>query len=96
LILHIVILSLRTWTVWRRSKVVGVGLIVFSLAAAVPAIPVMVLFSGTVKFVDPPYQPFRGCFLEGGSHVFSSMEWIILMVYDAGEMQYCFILTARH
>ncbi|KAF9001283.1 hypothetical protein BDQ17DRAFT_1426573 [Cyathus striatus] len=78
-----IILSRRTWAVWGRNKIVGIGLIIFWFSATIPAIPVIVLFSGTAKFVDPPYHPFRGCFLQGGSRILS-IEWILLMIYDGG------------
>ncbi|KAF9001478.1 hypothetical protein BDQ17DRAFT_1358258 [Cyathus striatus] len=78
-----IILSLRTWAVWGRSKVVGIGLIIFTFAAVIPAIPVIIIFSGTATFVDPPYHPFHGCFLQAGSRILL-LEWILLMIYDAG------------
>ncbi|KAF9001270.1 hypothetical protein BDQ17DRAFT_631505 [Cyathus striatus] len=78
-----IILSLRTWAIWSRNKIVGIGLVIFWFSATIPAIPVMLSFSANAKFVDPPYHPFRGCFLQGGSRILS-IEWILLMIYDAG------------
>ncbi|KAF8998726.1 hypothetical protein BDQ17DRAFT_1361825 [Cyathus striatus] len=49
LIINLGVLSIRTWAVYRRSRVVGIGLIIFSLAIVVAAIPVTVLYSGSAN-----------------------------------------------
>ncbi|KAF8998703.1 hypothetical protein BDQ17DRAFT_1361808 [Cyathus striatus] len=75
-----IILSLRTWAVWGQNKVVGIGLVIFSFSAAIPAIPVIVLFSGTAK---SPLSTFPWVFSSRGSRILS-IEWILLMIYDGG------------
>ncbi|KAF8997168.1 hypothetical protein BDQ17DRAFT_1329503 [Cyathus striatus] len=52
----------------------------------IPGIAVTTVFSGTAKFVEPPYQPYPGCFLGTGSRIILSLVWIDLMVYDGFVM----------
>ncbi|KAF9003061.1 hypothetical protein BDQ17DRAFT_1409375 [Cyathus striatus] len=76
-----IILSMRTWAIWGKDRRVAVGLVTFVIAGATTSIPIIIKFSGTAQFVDPPVSNFLGCFLLGGSHILS-IEWILLMAYD--------------
>ncbi|KAF8997169.1 hypothetical protein BDQ17DRAFT_1429196 [Cyathus striatus] len=88
-----IVLSIRTWAVWKQSRRIGIGLIVFSIVIAVSGISVMTIFSRTVKFIEPPYQPYRGCFLYSGSRILS-VVWIDLMIYD-GCLLALMVLSVR-
>ncbi|TFK34971.1 hypothetical protein BDQ12DRAFT_760853 [Crucibulum laeve] len=82
-----IILSMRTWAVWGKDRKIGIGLLIFSLASVIPSIPVILHFSNTAQFVNPPLAHYRGCFLVGGSRILS-IDWILLMGYDAGMFSY--------
>jgi hypothetical protein len=94
IILGEIVLSARTWAVWKRNRLVGIFLVVFSFIIATSGIAITTVFSGTAKFIEPPYQPYPGCFLGTGSRLIISLTWIDLMVYD-GCLLILMILSVR-
>lgn len=64
-----VVLSIRTWAVWKRDRRIG-ALFVFLLLANVPVQSVLVArFTHSLAYLPPPYQGFRGCLLTHASRV---------------------------
>jgi len=56
-------MCIRTWAVWRRNKVVGIGLAVSMLAYLVSVCVVGNAFFRSVDFGPPQFVGFRGCFM---------------------------------
>ncbi|KAF8997170.1 hypothetical protein BDQ17DRAFT_1309868 [Cyathus striatus] len=87
-------LSIRTWAVWKRDRRVGIGLVLFSLATAIPGIIGMILFIKTSIFgLDTNALGVTSCGFDGGSRIIS-VVWIALMVYDASLLA-LMVISAR-
>jgi len=58
-----VILSIRTWAIWNRNKVVGIGLAAITITHLVFQCILTSSFAHSLHFDPPPYPGYRGCFL---------------------------------
>jgi len=86
-----VILTLRTWAVWDRNRLLGIGLTIFFAACWVPSIAVKVLFLNAVEILPLSGLPMSGC-AATALGLLGRICWIILLVYDAGL---CFLMLIR-
>jgi len=58
-----VVLCIRTWAVWRRNKVIGIGLTVVMLTFLIVHIILVYKFIQPMEYSPPLYSGFRGCFV---------------------------------
>jgi len=75
------VIAVRTWAVWHRHNVVGVGLGLMTIAHLVSQCVTVNKFSHSFQFLPFPYVGFRGCFLTHGS----SIVWINFTLTAAVE-----------
>ncbi|KAF9007424.1 hypothetical protein BDQ17DRAFT_1422801 [Cyathus striatus] len=80
-----IILTLRTWAVWRKDPVVKFGLPAFFIAVWVASCVIVAKFLRTLEFAHAPYPGFRGCLVIGGSSILCIL-WILLMVFNTGTL----------
>ncbi|PFH53735.1 hypothetical protein AMATHDRAFT_967 [Amanita thiersii Skay4041] len=87
------ILTMRTWAVWDRNRWIGVGLLVFVISLYTYGFTNMALFLETLSFHDADVsKPFSfGCIVKKGARTLS-INWILLLVYDAAL---CLLLMIR-
>ncbi|KAL5513608.1 hypothetical protein ACEPAH_4007 [Sanghuangporus vaninii] len=78
-----IILVLRAWAIWERRRIVGVLLLIWTVAIWLPEIIFMAKFLSTLKFSPLP-DGIAGCLVVGGSSVLT-VNWILLMVFEAGR-----------
>jgi len=58
-----VVLSIRTWAVWKLNKFVGLGLGALTVAHIVVQCMVLSRYIPSLRYASPPYPGFRGCFI---------------------------------
>ncbi|TFK22768.1 hypothetical protein FA15DRAFT_622014 [Coprinopsis marcescibilis] len=75
------LLSVRTWAVWKKPRLMGGLLLLFWLAAWGAIFAILAIFLQTVRFDHVPNAPFTGCFITFGNPIFF-LDWLILLVYD--------------
>jgi len=63
LLLAEVILSLRTWAVWRQNRMIGIGLGLMTIVHFVVQFYATHRYARSFVFFPSPYPGFRGCFL---------------------------------
>jgi len=56
------VLAIRTWAVWRRNRIIGVGLAALLVATLILQCIWVNTFLSSIQFAPPPYPGFRGCF----------------------------------
>ncbi|KAL4260149.1 hypothetical protein AB1N83_008817 [Pleurotus pulmonarius] len=78
-----VVLTIRTWAIWRRSRKLAIFLSVFFVVVWGPAFAVLGVFINTIKFGPAPYPGFNGCNVIGASQILF-VVWVLLIVYEAG------------
>ncbi|KAF8638630.1 hypothetical protein AX17_002055 [Amanita inopinata Kibby_2008] len=76
-----IILTLRIWAIWARSKYLGVGLIVFYLGVWTFAAVNMEEFLKTVRFEAVQLSVGSACVVTAASKRLI-VNWIMLMVHD--------------
>ncbi|KIK04893.1 hypothetical protein K443DRAFT_92259 [Laccaria amethystina LaAM-08-1] len=76
------ILTLRTWAVWKRDKFLGIALSILFLAIAVATYVVASLFQGSLELSGRPYPEFQGCYITGSNKLLY-VAWLLLMAYEA-------------
>lgn len=81
-ILSELILTLRVWAVWKRSKFLGIALSILLLATAAACYVFTGLFQHGLKLSNRPYPEFQGCFITGTNRLLY-VDWLALMVYDS-------------
>ncbi|EDR02701.1 uncharacterized protein LACBIDRAFT_308286 [Laccaria bicolor S238N-H82] len=81
-ILSEIILTLRVWAVWKRSKFLGIALSILLLATAAACYVFTGLFQHGLKLSNRPYPEFPGCFITGTNRLVY-VNWLALMVYDS-------------
>ncbi|KAF9258465.1 hypothetical protein L218DRAFT_1064988, partial [Marasmius fiardii PR-910] len=84
--LYSAVLTLRVWSVWRRSVPVAIGLVAFALACWVPSFVLTARFSRAMecKFPVTPIIYAHGCYIPAENN-FLYLCWVLIMVYDTGE-----------
>jgi len=65
-------LSVRTWAIWSRSKIIGFGLVALNLAHLIIECVFLHKIFSLLQFGVRPYQGFRGCVLTQNSN----WEWV--------------------
>ncbi|KAH6909268.1 hypothetical protein BKA70DRAFT_230650 [Coprinopsis sp. MPI-PUGE-AT-0042] len=76
------LLSIRTWAVWKKPRSMGILLGIFWVASWGAICAILVIFLKSVEFKADPNAPFPGCFLHKGDPIFF-LDFIILLLYDA-------------
>ncbi|KAJ8090767.1 hypothetical protein PM082_024948 [Marasmius tenuissimus] len=91
-----VLMSLRVWAVWARSKYITAGLGALYVGCFTPAALYFGRFLEGVIYADPPFPiPNRqGCFLAGGNNLIY-LAWTMLAVYDTATFILIMIPVAR-
>ncbi|KAL5526393.1 hypothetical protein ACEPAF_8116 [Sanghuangporus sanghuang] len=74
------ILTLRTWAVWDRSRVIGAGLAIWYTITFVPIFTIMGLFLKSMTFTNPELP---NC-LPVADRPLDSAAWILLVVLETG------------
>ncbi|KAF9259424.1 hypothetical protein L218DRAFT_874780, partial [Marasmius fiardii PR-910] len=85
IVLSEILLTVRVWAVWKRSTLVGIGLILFFLACWESFLALLGTFLSAMEFATLPLPNFRGCFISGGTHIIF-LNWVLMMAYDTGEL----------
>jgi len=65
----ILVLTIRTWAVWRRDLKVGILLAALTIGAFVAASYCNAKFNKSLKISDAPLPGMRGCFVTGASTI---------------------------
>ncbi|KAL5531035.1 hypothetical protein ACEPAG_3911 [Sanghuangporus baumii] len=84
-----IILVLRAWAIWERRRIVGLLLLIWTVAIWLPEIIFMAKFLSTLKFSPLP-DGIAGCLVVGGSSILT-VNWTLLMVFEAGVL--CLMLV---
>lgn len=63
------ILAIRTWAIWRRNKVIGIGLGFLTAANIVTQCVMLNKFVKSMKYAPSPYTGFRGCLITDASRL---------------------------
>ncbi|KAL5486190.1 hypothetical protein ACEPAI_7235 [Sanghuangporus weigelae] len=74
------ILTLRTWAVWDRSRVIGAGLAIWYIITFVSIFTIMGLFLKSLTFTNPELP---NC-LPVADRPLDSAAWILLVVLETG------------
>ncbi|KAF9255805.1 hypothetical protein L218DRAFT_991702 [Marasmius fiardii PR-910] len=74
------VLTLRVWSVWRRSVPVAIGLVAFALACWVPFFVLTARFSRAMESVTPIIYAHE-CYIPAENN-FLYLCWVLIMVYD--------------
>ncbi|KAL5528269.1 hypothetical protein ACEPAF_7405 [Sanghuangporus sanghuang] len=77
-----IILCLRTWAVWGRSRVVAIGLFVWCIVLLVASLIINGIFLETLGFSSMP-DHIAGCFVKSGSPIIA-VDWVLITVFEAG------------
>jgi len=75
------VLTLRTWAVWKRDKRLSIILPVVYLLFWGPAFVILGIFLKSMTFGDPPYPGFKGCLLTHANK-YLALLWLLLIVWD--------------
>jgi len=75
------ILFIRTWSVWRRDRIVGLVLGPLFVGMICSAIVADLKYQKSLKFSPPPYAGYRGCFAITASDVLR-VDFIVVAVVD--------------
>jgi len=75
------ILTLRTWAVWNRSKYLSIILSILYVLVWGSCIAIVCIFLNSVKFSDPPYTGLKGCFLTQANKNLV-IVWVQLIAWD--------------
>ncbi|KAF7430166.1 hypothetical protein PC9H_005866 [Pleurotus ostreatus] len=78
-----IILTIRTWAIWRRDRRLAAILLLFFAAVWGPKFAVMAIFTKSLQFDPAPYPSFVGCNLVAANQILF-VSWALLMVYQAG------------
>jgi len=84
-----IILAIRTWAVWNRNKLVGVGLTALIIASLVLQCVVLNGFINSLRYASAPYRGFRGCFITYSDRVL----WINFTLLTAVEATCLVLMT---
>jgi len=76
-----VALTIRTWAMWNRNQVVGIGLLAFTLASIVVQCIFAKTFISSFEYAHSPYSEFRGCLL---TRAIKSLwkNYVVLTVFE--------------
>ncbi|KAF9067001.1 hypothetical protein BDP27DRAFT_1329581 [Rhodocollybia butyracea] len=77
-----VVLTIRTWALWRNDTRLTIGLMILFLGCWAPNFYVMHLYLDSQTYIPSPL-PQVGCVILGGKSILF-LCWVILMVYEAG------------
>ncbi|KAL0953295.1 hypothetical protein HGRIS_004545 [Hohenbuehelia grisea] len=78
-----VALTMRTWSLYGRSRKAAFGLASFYIACWIPIVVYLQRFLQGAELRRLPMEGYSGCFLVSGNQ-YLSICWILLMVFDGG------------
>jgi len=77
-----IILTIRTWAVWERSRKVAIFLCIFFAAIWIPGFIVMGFWEGTLEYVPVPRQMVRsGCWPQVQSPLYY-VSYILIAIFE--------------
>lgn len=77
------ILTMRCWAVWHRSRTLSIFLPTFFALAFIPDVYITNKVLKSLTFGKLPYPEFVGCFVTGSNNL-QLWVWVILMIYEGG------------
>lgn len=80
IILAEIVITIRTWAVWHRHKIISVGLGALFVGSLIFTCVVTSRFLATAEYAPPPYPGFRGCFFSAAA---TKNLWPIYMCMTA-------------
>ncbi|TEB31489.1 hypothetical protein FA13DRAFT_1663305, partial [Coprinellus micaceus] len=75
------IMSMRTWAVWKRDKKLGIALAILWPICWISGFTITGIWLQTVRFDPSPMAQFQGCFLTDASQLLF-VAWLTLLLYD--------------
>ncbi|TCD65713.1 hypothetical protein EIP91_002289 [Steccherinum ochraceum] len=75
-----VVMVVRTWAIWNKSRRVGIGLAVMSVSTVVAGCLIEGLFLKTLTFTSYPHMNIPGCALTGGNPTVGIVFILIIIV----------------
>jgi len=78
-----VMIAIRTWAVWRRSRILGVGLGALLLGILIFSCIRTSKFFTTVEYAPPLYPGYRGCFITKASGEILWPDYVYTTVVEA-------------
>lgn len=76
-----IILTIRTWAVWQRTRILTIALSIFFVVVWGPNIAVMWIFLDSIEFGPTPYPGYQGCNIVKSSQIMA-VTWGLLMLYE--------------
>ncbi|KAJ8693361.1 hypothetical protein PTI98_008363 [Pleurotus ostreatus] len=80
-----VILTMRTWSLWKTSRWSGTALVVFYLSCWTPIVVIFGTFLMKANIRSFQLQPYGGCMIIP-ENINLYLCWILVLVYDTGIM----------
>ncbi|TFK35022.1 hypothetical protein BDQ12DRAFT_326505 [Crucibulum laeve] len=92
-----IILVLRVWAVYERSRKIGIFLILFSIACVIVAAVGFVKFHGSQTFtaMDSFAPNVPGCYPDGGTNIVY-VDFIVLLVFETVTLGMTVIKAVQH
>ncbi|KDR78705.1 hypothetical protein GALMADRAFT_244210 [Galerina marginata CBS 339.88] len=77
-----IIMTIRTWAVWGKSRFMKFALPIFYVCTWSAGFAIIGIFLQSLKFDPNPLTPYLGCLATYTSSIIFS-SWVLLLVYDA-------------
>ncbi|TCD64262.1 hypothetical protein EIP91_004301 [Steccherinum ochraceum] len=90
-----IILVVRTWAIWGRSKRIGIALGVVSVVALTPVLVIEHLFLNSLTFAPYPNPATPGCLLTGGSSVIA-ISFVIVIMFETFVLILTLVKGVQH
>jgi len=91
-----VILTLRTWAVWERNSRFSIILPILFVLLWFPSYIINGIFVHSMKFGDPPFPEFPGCFMVSSANIkYLTLVWVLLATWDTLMLALILVPTIR-
>ncbi|KAF9000847.1 hypothetical protein BDQ17DRAFT_1542986, partial [Cyathus striatus] len=81
-----IILTLRVWAVWKKTKTMTIILTVYFIGAVVPGLVIAALLAKSLAFDLQDVIQIRGCLLTNGRIAMEATIWGLILAYDTVMM----------